>query len=68
VLPAFLLLAAAGVAKLPRREAAWVAVAVLVVLSAVCVRDWYDRSSRENYRTAAHYVQPGPRRTRAGSG
>jgi mannosyltransferase len=56
VLPAFLLLAATGVAKLPRREASWLAVAALVVLSAVGVRDWYGRASLENYRDATHYV------------
>ena len=56
VLPAFMLLAAAGVAKLPRREASWVAVAALIVLSAIGVHDWYDRPSLENYRAATRDV------------
>ena len=56
VLPAFVLLASAGAAKLPRREASWAAAAALVVLSAIGVRDWYDRPSLEDYRAATRDV------------
>ena len=56
MLPAFVLLAGAGVAKLPRREASWAAAAALVVLSAIGVRNWYDRPSLEDYRAATHHV------------
>ena len=56
VLPAFVLLASAGLAKLPRREASWAAAAALVVLSAIGVRNWYDRPSLEDYRAATHAV------------
>jgi mannosyltransferase len=56
VLPALLLLAAAGVAKLPRRGASFVALALLVVPSTVGVRNWYDQASVENYRGATRYV------------
>jgi mannosyltransferase len=56
VLPAFVLLASAGVARLPRREASWAAAAALVVLSAIGVRNWYDRPSLEDYRAATHDV------------
>ncbi|MGZ4179806.1 MAG: glycosyltransferase family 39 protein [Solirubrobacteraceae bacterium] len=56
VLPPFLLLPAAGVAKLPRRETSLLAVVALVVLSAIGVRNWYDRPSLEDYRAATHDV------------
>lgn len=56
VLPPFLLLAAAGVARLPRRAAQSIALGLLVVLSAVGVRHWYAAPGAENYRGAARYI------------
>jgi mannosyltransferase len=56
VLPPFLLLAAAGVAKLPRRAAQPIAIGLLVALSAVGVRDWYAAPGAENYRGATRYI------------
>jgi mannosyltransferase len=56
VLPPLLLLAAVGVAKLPQRAAQAIAIGLLVVLSAVGIRDWYTAPGQENYRGAARYI------------
>lgn len=61
VLPAFLLLAAAGVASLSRRAPAVIAVGLLVAFSAVGIRDWYTRPSLENYRGATRHIVKGQR-------
>jgi mannosyltransferase len=61
VLPPLILLAGAGVVKLPRRGARWVAVAALVVLSVIGVRKWYGHPSLEDYRAATHDVLAGER-------
>jgi mannosyltransferase len=55
-LPAFVLLAAAGIARLPGRPLQAVVLVVLVVLSADRLSAWYDHPSEENYRGAAGYV------------
>jgi mannosyltransferase len=55
-LPALVLLAGAGVARLPGRIVAAVAVSVLVVLSALRLSAWYSHGSEEDYRGAAAYV------------
>jgi mannosyltransferase len=64
-LPAFALLAAAGMMRLPGRAAGALALAGLVALSAVKLSDWYGLGSREDYRGAAAYVvsamRPGDR-------
>ena len=62
VLPPFLLLAAAGVARLPRRAAQAIVLGPLVVLSAVGVRHWYAAPATENYRGAARYILSNERR------
>ncbi|HVR06250.1 MAG TPA: glycosyltransferase family 39 protein [Solirubrobacteraceae bacterium] len=59
VLPAFLLLAALGVARLPRGPATIAAVVLLVALSAVGMRDWYRSPSFESYRAATRYILAG---------
>jgi mannosyltransferase len=56
VLPPFMLLAAVGVAKLSRQAAQAIALGLLVVLSAVGVRNWYTSPGAENYRGAARYI------------
>ena len=56
VVPPFLLLAAAGVAKLPQRAAQATAVGLLIALSAVGIRKWYTAPGQENYRGAARYI------------
>jgi mannosyltransferase len=56
VLPAFLLLAAAGLAKLPGRATGMAVVGVLVVLSGMGISDWYNQPGAENYRTATRYI------------
>lgn len=56
VLPPFLLLAAAGVAELPRPAAATIALALLVCCSAVGIRDWYTHPSLEDYRDATRLI------------
>jgi mannosyltransferase len=61
VLPAFLLLAALGVASLSGRAASAIAVGLLVVLSAVGIRNWYTRSSLEEYRGVTRYILAGQR-------
>jgi mannosyltransferase len=63
VLPALLLLAAAGVAALPRRIVGVGACVLLVAVGLVYARSWYDEPSLEGYRGATGYVlgaaQPG---------
>lgn len=56
VLPAFLLLAALGVARLPPGPAPVVAVALLAILAAAGLRDWYRSPSFESYRAATRYI------------
>ncbi|MFZ2052217.1 MAG: glycosyltransferase family 39 protein [Solirubrobacteraceae bacterium] len=65
VLPAFLLLAALGVAKLPAVGMARglpvaplsaIALVLLVALSTIGLRDWYDSSSVEDYRGLTRYI------------
>ncbi len=57
VLPAFFLLAAAGVVRLPGRATGMIVVlGLLVVLSAVKVSDWYRDPSQEDYRGATRYI------------
>jgi len=65
VLPAFLLIAAVGIVRLPRRAASVLALGALVALSAAGVRDWYTHPSLENYRGATRYIV---RFERAGDG
>jgi mannosyltransferase len=63
VLPAFLLLAAAGVARLPGRATGVIVAGLLVALSAVGLSAWYRQPGAENYRGAMRYIlgheQPG---------
>ena len=56
VLPAFLLLAAVGVQRLPRRSFTALALALLLVCSAVGIRNWYRRPSQEDYRAATRQI------------
>jgi mannosyltransferase len=55
-LPALLLLAAAGLVRLPGRALGIVALGLLVAASAVGIRDWYTRPSVEDYRAATRYI------------
>jgi hypothetical protein len=57
-LPGLLLLAAAGIARLPRPAAAALLVA-LVSLSGLRLADWYAERSQENWRGAAQFVLAG---------
>ena len=54
-LPGLLLLASAGLARLPRPAAA-AAVLALVVVSCLRLGHWYERRSAENWRDATAYV------------
>lgn len=56
VLPALLLLAAQGLAKFPWQAPRALAIAALVVLSAIQLRDGYTRPGPENYRGATRYI------------
>jgi mannosyltransferase len=56
VLPALLLLAALGVTRLPWRASRAIVLGLLVVLSAVGIRDWYTHPDLENYRGATRYL------------
>jgi mannosyltransferase len=56
VLPALLLLAAAGVAALPRKLAGIGVCCLLVALALVYAKSWYEEPSIEGYRGAARYV------------
>jgi mannosyltransferase len=62
VLPAFLLLAAVGVAKLRRRAAALIVLALLVALSALGIDHWYTHHSLEDFRGATRYILKNERR------
>ena len=61
VLPAFLLLAAVGVVSLSERTPTAIAVGLLVVFSALGIRNWYTRSSLEEYRGATRFILKGQR-------
>jgi mannosyltransferase len=56
VLPALLLLAAAGLVRLPGRAIGVGVLGVLVAASAVGISDWYRRPSFEDYRGATRYI------------
>ncbi|MHB8233293.1 MAG: glycosyltransferase family 39 protein [Solirubrobacteraceae bacterium] len=56
VLPALLLLAAAGVAALPRKVASIGACCLLIAVSLIYAKAWYDQPSLEGYRGATGYV------------
>lgn len=56
VLPAFLLLAAVGVVRLPGRAVGLIGLGLLVALSALRIRDWYTQPSQENFRGATRYI------------
>jgi mannosyltransferase len=62
VLPAFLLLAAVGVAKLPKPAAVAIALGLLAVFSAAGIRAWYTHPSLEDYRDATRYLVQNERR------
>jgi mannosyltransferase len=62
VLPAFLLLAAAGTVKLPGQAPAAIAIVLLIASSAVGIHAWYTRPSQEDYRGATRYVLEHERR------
>lgn len=61
VLPAFILLAAAGLVRLPGIPARVAALAVLVILAAIKVADWYRQPSVEGFRDASAYIIGGQR-------
>jgi mannosyltransferase len=56
VLPPFLLLFAAGLTSLPRRELAVGAFALTVALLAIDLRRWYNAPAIDNYRPATQYL------------
>lgn len=56
VLPPWLLLAGAGLARIPVRAVAIVAGLVVVALGARGIRDWYDQPSVEGYKSATRYI------------
>ena len=57
ILPALLLLASAGLVRLPGRVIGIVvALAPLIAASAVGISDWYNRPSLEDYRGATSYL------------
>lgn len=56
VLPAFLLFAAVGVVRLPWRAVGLIVLGLLVVLSALGIRDWYTHPSPEDFRGATRYI------------
>jgi mannosyltransferase len=56
VLPALLLLAAAGVAALPRKALAVGACGLLVVVAILYTRSWYTEPSLEGYRGATRFI------------
>jgi mannosyltransferase len=55
-LPALVLLAAAGLVRLPNRVAGAIALAVLLVFSSVGLCRWYERSSVEDFRGATSHI------------
>ena len=65
VLPAFLLLAARGVAALPLRALGAVALIAFLVLSGSALSDWYRQPSIDGFRGATRYLlareRPGDR-------
>jgi mannosyltransferase len=60
-LPAFALLAGAGIARLPGRVAGVAALVAVVALSVVRIADWYAAGSPENYRETARRISAGMR-------
>jgi mannosyltransferase len=56
VLPALLLLAAAGLVRLPGRLIGLGVLGLLIAASAVGISDWYRRPSLEDYRAATRYI------------
>jgi hypothetical protein len=61
-LPALVLLAGAGLARLPGRVPAAVVLAALLVVSAGLVSRWYSYHSEEDYRGVARYIMRNMRR------
>jgi len=65
VLPAFVLLATAGLARLPGMPARVAVLAVLIILAGIKVGDWYRQPSVEGFRDASAYIighqRPGDR-------
>jgi mannosyltransferase len=55
-LPAFLLLAANGLVRLPGRATQMGALGLLIIGSGVGISDWYDKPSQEDYRSATRYI------------
>jgi hypothetical protein len=56
VLPAFLLLAAVGLVRLPGRATGIIVLGLLAVVSGVRISNWYKQPSLENYRDATRYI------------
>jgi mannosyltransferase len=56
VLPAFVLLAAAGLVRLPGLPVRVLVLAVLVILAGIKVADWYRQPSLEGFRDATGYI------------
>lgn len=56
VLPALVLLAAAGLVKLPGRAAGVTIMVALISLSAKGVVNWYSANSHEDFRLATRYI------------
>jgi len=56
VVPALLLLAAAGLVSLPGRVVPAIVLVLLVAGSGVGLADWYKKPSQEDYRGATRYV------------
>ncbi|MEK6250818.1 MAG: glycosyltransferase family 39 protein [Actinomycetota bacterium] len=63
VLPALLLLAAAGLARLPGRATGIITLGLLIICSGVGISDWYRQPPVNDYRAATRYFlaheQPG---------
>jgi len=55
-LPALLILAAAGIVRVPLRAASVIGLAAAVGLSAYSLTSWYGAPSREDFRAAALYM------------
>ena len=56
ILPALLLLASAGLVRLPGRVTGIVPLGVLIAASAVGISDWYREPSLEDYRGATRFI------------
>jgi len=56
VLPALLLLAAAGLVRLPGRPLKAAALALILALSLVGLSEWYGKGSAEDYRAATRFL------------